>query len=223
MIRQREGLMPSTPDTSKPWPHWIIRYMMQDDEETFWDLIWSVGGSPPYGGVKHDEAQAIYNLVENFRGKGMATSAHYDAAYKAVAPYPDRKRVLEAFQLYDEIVSASDSYSLDVANQGLAVAKKIGDDRLIGLFTLFQAGVSMRTSDYAQASKLTNGALERLLDAAEKDPSSSKRAEQAAQNAVALAALAGNKKKATQLLDQLSEVIPSTNISSLRNWLESRP
>src|SRR6185436_7424701 len=68
----QRGTMPTAPDTSKPWPHFLIRYMLQNDESTFEDLIWSVGGSPPYGGVSYEEAKAIFELVENYRGPGTA-------------------------------------------------------------------------------------------------------------------------------------------------------
>ena len=70
-----------------------------------------------------------------------------------------------------------------------------------------------------EAAKLTLEALGDLLTAAEKDPACSHRVAQAAQNAVTLTAMAGDKPRAAELLDSLSEVLPAQIVGQLRRWL----
>jgi hypothetical protein len=63
MRRSKEtSVTADDPDyTTLPWPHWMLRYVSSDDPEAMSDLEWSVGGSPPYGGVSYDEASAVYD------------------------------------------------------------------------------------------------------------------------------------------------------------------
>jgi hypothetical protein len=81
-------------DSSKPWPYWMLRAMMSDDKQGFSDLVWSVFGSPPYGGISYEEAGAVYDLIEDFRGSGMASGARYDAVRSVLREHPERERVL---------------------------------------------------------------------------------------------------------------------------------
>ena len=208
--------------TSKPWPYWMLRFMIQDDSDSFEDLIWSVGGSPPYGGIAYEEAAAVYELLEDFHGAGTAAADKYEAVHKFVKGNVDRSRMLDLFRCYDEIVSVPDAYSRETADRGLAIATKIGDPGAIGLFKLFQAGIHIREGNNGKAASGTVEALGSLLEAAEKDPTSAHRVEQAAQNAVTLTALAGKKARAMELLDELSEVLPSTTTVKLRAWLDQQ-
>jgi hypothetical protein len=62
-----------TKRTSTPWPYWLIRYLASDDPSAFEDLISSVRGSPPYGGVSYDAvAAAVCERLEAYRGPGRA-------------------------------------------------------------------------------------------------------------------------------------------------------
>lgn len=214
--------MPADVDTTKPWPHWMLDYMLQDDEESMEDLIWSVGGSPPYGGISYEEAAAVYELIEDFRGPGRASAARYDAVRKFLKKHPDRERMLELFRCYDEIVSDSESYPQAVADKGLAIATEMGEQAAVGLFQLFQAGVMIRAHQNAAAAKRTIEALENLLQAAASRPACAHRAESAAQNAVALTALGGDRTRAAELLEDLSEVLPASASDQLRRWLATQ-
>jgi len=197
----------------------LLRFMMQDDPQTFWDLVWSVGGSPPYGGVSFEEAEAVYHLIEDFRGSGMAPPARYEAVREVIKGHPERELALDLFHCYDEIVSASETYAREIADKGLAIAESISQPAAVGLFKLFQAGVSTREGKYRDAAALTLEALEVLRSAAENDPACNHRVEQAAQNAVTLTALAGDKAKATQVLDDLAEVLGAHATLQLRHWI----
>lgn len=209
-------------DSSLGWPHWMVRYMLHDSAEALEDLIWSVGGSPPYGGISWEEAAAVFELVENFRGKGMASAAHYAAVRKLVRSHPERQRVMDLFQCYDEIVSASDGYSRTVADKGLAIAESIGEPAPIALFKLYQAGVAGRVGQNAEAAALTVEALELFLGAVEQDPGLAQRVAAAAQNAIALTAMAGDRARAAKLLDDLSEVLAPGAEAQLRRWLAAQ-
>jgi len=214
--------MTANPDTSQAWPHYMLRYMLQDDADTMEDLIWSVGGSPPYGGVSYEEAAAVYELIEDFRGKGEASPERYKAVHKFVDGNPERRRVLDLFQCYDRIVSASDSYSKDVVAEGLAIAQAMGDRGAVGLFTMFDAGIEAREGRNGAAADLTLAALDSLLMAADENPASRNRVAQAAQNAVALTALAGDVPRAKELLDALSDVLPGQAATQLRGWIAAQ-
>lgn len=209
-------------DSSLGWPHWMVRYMLHDSAEALEDLIWSVGGSPPYGGISFEEAAAVFELLESFRGKGAASAAHYAAVRKLIRGHPERERVMDLFQCYDEVVSASDSYSRTVADQGVAVAESIGAPAPIALFKMYQAGVAGRDGENAEAAALTIEALELFLSAVEDDPGLAPRVAAAAQNAIALTAMAGDRAKAARLLNDLSEVLAPGAESQLRRWLAAQ-
>jgi hypothetical protein len=77
-------LVAATEDpSSKPWPHWVLRYIGANNQQAYWDAVTSVGGSPPWGGIGYDEAGAVYNLLEQYMGPSRAS----DSAYNAVAAY----------------------------------------------------------------------------------------------------------------------------------------
>src|SRR5262249_50602964 len=80
--------MPANDDPMKAWPHWMLRHMLIDNEQSYWELVTSVGGSPPYGGVSYEEAEAVFKLVEDFHGKGMASPSHYKAVSKFLTKHP---------------------------------------------------------------------------------------------------------------------------------------
>src|SRR5262245_47491464 len=104
--------LPDNPSNT-PWPYWMLRYIATDDEKAFWDLVWSVGGSPPYGGVSYEEAKAVYDLLEDYRGPGEASPSSYTAVKKFAKGNQERLDALEAFSINDKITSASDSFSAD--------------------------------------------------------------------------------------------------------------
>jgi hypothetical protein len=83
--------------TQVPWPEWLLRYLACDNEESFEDLIWSVGGSPPYGGVSYEEGAAVYELLEKYRGPGKAPEGAYQKLRGFIAKVPDRLDALETF------------------------------------------------------------------------------------------------------------------------------
>ena len=212
----------TAPDTSKPWPWFMLRYMMQDDEDSMDALLWSVGGSPPYGGISYEEAAAVYELIEDFRGSGEASEESYDEVRAHLRDNPEREQVLDLFRCYDRIVSHSDSYSADVVDEGLALAQSIGDPASVALFKLFHAGIMAREGQNAEAANFTLEALDSLLTAAEDNPASRKRVEQAAQNAVALTALAGDVPRARELFEMLSEVLPAQARDQIGRWLAAQ-
>jgi hypothetical protein len=205
--------------TSLAWPYWMVRYMLMDDEESFTELLWSVGGSPPYGGISYEEAEAVYELIEDFRGAGAAAPTSYAAVHAFLGDAPERARVLELFRCYDDIVSASEAYSADRVADGLSIALTLDVPSAVALFILFQAGIAERDGDDAAAAKLTLEALVLLLQSAEHDNRGAKRIAQAAQNAVALTARSGDIARATALLDGLVEVIPPDAAIDMRRWL----
>jgi hypothetical protein len=130
--------------------------------------------------------------------------------------------VLDLFECYDKIVSASDSYSQDAVDAGLAIAKSMEDPACIGLFMLFDAGIMSRERRNADAARVTLEALDLLLMAADENPAARRRVEQAAQNAVALTALAGDVPKASELLDTLADVLSAESATQLRRWIAAQ-
>src|SRR5213596_1439490 len=96
--------------TTLPWPYWMLRYVGSDAPQALEDLIWSVGGSPPYGGVSDDEASAVYDLLEDYRGPGAAEAASYTRVQSFIGSQSDSAIALEIFRCVDQIQSAADSY-----------------------------------------------------------------------------------------------------------------
>ena len=94
--------MPTPADDDREtiaWPFWMLRFVATDDPDAFSDLIWSVGGSPPYGGVSYDEGAAVYELLESYRGAGEATPEAYDAVRAHIADNVERQDALEHIRL----------------------------------------------------------------------------------------------------------------------------
>lgn len=209
-------------DTTKPWPHWMLDHMLQDDADSMENLIWSVGGSPPYGGISYEEAAAVYALIEDFRGPGRASPARFEAARRFLKQDPHRARMLELFRCYDAIVSDPGAYAQAATDEGLEIATQMHEQAAIGLFQLFHAGVLIRAGKNAAAAERTVEALENLLQAAEGRPACAHRVESAAQNAVVLTAMAGDRARAGELLADLSEVLPAKASDQLRRWLAAQ-
>lgn len=212
----------TTRDQDRPWPHWLLRHMVIDDEDSFESLVWSVGGSPPYGGIPWDEASAIYHLLESFHGEGTASEEKYAIAREQLMQHADRAQVLELFRAYDEIVSNSETYAMSAADAGLKLARQVGDPGAIGLFKLYRAGAMSRIGDHRAAAAATVDALDDLLAATEADPSCEKRLAQAAQNAVVMTSLGGDTQRAAGLLADLSDVLPPPVVTQLQTWLAAQ-
>jgi hypothetical protein len=79
-----------------------------------------------------------------------------------------------------------------------------------------------REGQNAEAANFTLEALDSLLTAAEDNPASRKRVEQAVQNAVALTALAGDVPRARELFEMLSEVLPAEARDQIGRWLAAQ-
>lgn len=193
--------------TSIPWPFWLARQMVADSPEAFEDVIWSVGGSPPYGGVSYDEAAAVYELLEDYRGPGQASDASYEKVAGFIQDQPDRLNTLEAFRVNDAITSFSDSYSIETVQRGAQLAEALDQDGLRALFEAYEAGILIRNGDDEGARDLSLDALKRMLPLAAEDAVYSNRVAQLAQNAVALTARAGDVEMARKLQEQLREVL----------------
>src|SRR5687768_4890621 len=104
----------STPSPSlasaHPWPHWMLRYVASGSTQAFSDLVWSVGGSPPYGGVSWDEAGAVYALLESYQGAGNAEPEAYRAVETCVSADESKRLTLEVFRIHDSIASAPEHF-----------------------------------------------------------------------------------------------------------------
>ena len=206
-------------DTARPWPHWMLDHMLRDDEATLQALLASVARSPPDGGIAPDEAGAVRELVEAYRGAGRAPEACYDAVRPFLRRQPERLRMLELFRCYDAIASRPDGYPLSAADEGLAIAQAMREPAAVGLFQLFQAGVSIRAGAHEDAAQRSLEALEMLLQAASARPACAPRIRAAARNAVLLTARGGDAAAAVTLLSHLSEALPAELLAELHGWL----
>jgi len=190
--------------TSNPWPEWMLRFIASGDDQAFWDLIWSVGGSPPYGGVSYDEATAVYNFLD---GPDRASPAKYEALKKIIASNPDRLSVLEIYRLHDRITDEPDSFAATDVEAGHALAEKLNHDGVRGLFLCYGCDLANRNGDLPKARDLTVEALRIFLKLADQDPVYAFRAAQTAQNTVSLTALCGDEEAARKLHEQLKPVL----------------
>ena len=110
-----------TVENDIPWPDWVLRFIAADNEESFMDAIWSVGGSPPYGGVSYEEAAAVYYLLEDYRGPGMAGEKLYEDVRGFIRRDPYRQAVLDIFYVNDQEVGRVTDDTFSRGDIGLMV------------------------------------------------------------------------------------------------------
>lgn len=209
----------ATDYTQRPWPLWMLRYAGSDDPEAFDDLLWSVGGSPPWGGVSYDEAAAVYELLEDYAGPGRASEASYAAVRDFLHEGSAATTALEIFRCLDEVHSDPENFPLRTVERGLALAREAGDRGVEASFLSFQAEWHVRGEDYAAARTLTVAALEIYLELADADDVYDQRVRQSARNAVSLTAMAGDLPGARDLLADLAELLDGDTAEELRRWL----
>jgi hypothetical protein len=193
--------------TEIAWPHWMLRYLGSGDKEAMEDLIGSVGGSPPYGGVSDEEASAVYDLIEDYRGPDAASAASYERMQPFTAGDAHRQRVLEIFRCADEIQSDSARYGAAPVKRGLALSRQAGHRGVEASFLAYEAGLLYRSGNLPAARDRTLEALDVFLEEADEDPVYATRVRQTAQNAVSLTAMGGDQKMARELLQNLARVI----------------
>lgn len=207
--------------TDLPWPHWMLRYVGSDDQDAMEDLIWSVGGSPPYGGVSYEEAAAIYELIEEYSSPGAASVDAYERVEPFVSGKPSLELAIEIFRCADEIQSDSQGYESDPVERGLALSRKAGHRGAEASFLAFEAGLHYRAGDMATARDRTLEALDKFLVAADEDPAYEMRVKQTAQNAVSFTAMSGDPDAARTLLHKLAGVLDPAVADQLRRSLDA--
>jgi len=209
----------ATDHTTRPWPLWMLRYVGSDDPEAFDDLIWSVGGSPPWGGVSYEEAAAVYELLEDYSGPGRASDSSYAAVRKFLAPRSAAMTALEIFRCLDDVHSDPENYELGTADRGVALSREAGDRGAEATFLSFKAGWHVRGGDHAAARTLTLAALDAYLELADGDEVYEQRAGQCAANAISLTAMAGDLPGARDLFASLAELLDADTAEELRRSL----
>ena len=207
--------------TKLAWPHWMLRFVGSDDEDAMEDLMWSVGGSPPYGGVSHEEASAVYELLEDYRGPGAASADSYDRVRPFTSIDPARQLAIEIFRCADEIQSKAASYEMSPVERGLELSRQAGHRAAEATFLAFEAGLQYRMGNLSAARDRTLEALDAFLSAADEDPVYEKRVRQMAQNAVSFTALGGDRVRARALLQNLAGVMDPTAGEQLRRSLDA--
>jgi hypothetical protein len=202
-----------TEKTEIAWPQWVLRYVASDDPDAYSDAIWSVGGSPPYGGVSYEEASSIFELLESYVGPGAADAKLYSAARARIKDSRERQAVLELFQVNDQITSNPDTYGADVVARGMALGKQLKDDGILGTFLCYQSGLAYRDGNLAEAIKANWQALQIFLRLADGDPVYRTRAAQCSQNAISYLALSGDQAGALELKQKLASVLEGFDFS----------
>lgn len=196
-----------------PWPHWMLRFIATDDQDAYEDAIWSVGGSPPWGGVSYEEAEAIYHLLEDYRGPGTAKAKYYRAARARLKNSPEREAVLDLFELNDQITSNPDAYGADVVARGMVLCKQVKHDGMLGTFLCYQSGMAYRNKNLPEALQANWQALQIFLRLADGDPAYARRAAQCSQNAISYLALSGDRAGALQLQEKLASILQGFDFS----------
>lgn len=182
---------------AQPWPYWMLRFIASNgDEDAYSDLVWSVAGSPPYGGVGTDEADAVYELLEAYVGPGVAEAGRYDRVSRLVDGRPDAVLALAAFRVHDRIASDPEAFDpADVAS-GRTLAAEAGHRGLATYFDLLAAEVALRNERVTVAKDVLLAVLPRLTALAAGDRAYVGQARVVAQNAAAVAAMVGDTDRA---------------------------
>jgi tetratricopeptide (TPR) repeat protein len=191
--------------TSFGWNWWLLRYMASDDKTAFNDLVWSVGGSPPYGGISYEEAGAVYDLLESHLGPGSMNQSFYRKVERMLANQNDRLDVLHLFGCYDRIASAPDNISVTDVEEGLKLATKIGHAGVMAYFRSLQAELYFRNGDIQYAREIIEKVQPVFTVLAIRDAAYSSRAISTMKNAVAFTALDGDFSGARVMLDRIKK------------------
>src|SRR5918996_11524 len=116
-------------DSSKAWPHWMLRFVAANEDDSLSDLIDSVTAEAPYGQVSASEAEAIRGLIESHQYEVVIPEIVYQSALKLIQNSPEKSSALDVFRLHDRIASSPADSSAD-AVEGLALAERLGHDGL---------------------------------------------------------------------------------------------
>lgn len=150
-----------------PWPYWLTRAILASGEDAWMDAVWSVGGSPPSGGVSYDEGAAVYELLEAYRGPGMASSSSYDAVAAHLGGDPAAVLALEIFRLHDVIASRDSPHATrEEIDAGIALAEDLRDPRAMLYFELLDGDLAIqeeRLTDAKERFIACAGALQALV------------------------------------------------------------
>lgn len=216
----QEGI---TDRTEVKWPFWLVRYIVSDSKEAFEDLIWSVGGSPPYGGVDYDEAAAVYELLEDFRGVRRASESLYAKVEKFIINKPVEMKALEAFRIYDKVASNSETYTLKDLRIGSEDAINVVDQPLTSYFNLLKAGVHYRDGDFVNAYEYAIKGVDPLITFTQNDPVYLGRLSAAFTNSAIFANLNGDMAEARRCALELEKIGRLHMLPGFEHLLSERP
>jgi tetratricopeptide (TPR) repeat protein len=209
--------------TSIPWPTWLIRYIASDDRNAFNDVIWSVGGSPPYGGVSYEEASAVYDLLESHLGQGMAPESAYEKVRQFIDKKPERLYALEAFHCYDHIKSSPDAYSEQDITNGIALSNKLDNEGLQAFFISLQAQLLYKAGEISKARQLIDKALSIFVTLASKDHAYTKRVADLTTNAASFMVMDADFATARKIMNQLADVGDKEGFDRMHKMLGDDP
>src|SRR5712692_1050262 len=109
---------------AQPWPYWMLRYVGTGEPQAFEELIWSVGGSPPYGGVSWEEAGAVYEMLESYQGAGRADPEKYSAVESFAGGDHANRLALEIFRIHDSVASSPNDLNETELARGGSLAEQ---------------------------------------------------------------------------------------------------
>jgi tetratricopeptide (TPR) repeat protein/CHAT domain-containing protein len=208
---------------SHPWPFWMLRYIASGDREAFNDLIWSVGGSPPYGNVSYNEASAVYDLLEEYRGPGTAPAAAYEAVQKYIGGNTERMQALELFRIHDRIASNADDYTDEDVSDGLELATAVGHSGMRAYFLNLQGSTHNKRQDIPAAKAAFLNSLSLFLTAWAEDQAYADRVMTDFQNAIILCVADGDFARAHELLVTAEARLPASVTQHWRKYVGEKP
>ena len=158
-------------EQSLSWPYWLTRAILANGQEAWMDAVWSVGGSPPYGGVSYEEGAAVYALLEAYQGPGMAPSSAYDVVAAHLGGAPDSVLALEIFRLHDAIASRDVARATrEEIDAGKALAQDLRDPRAALYFELLDGDLAVREERITDARDRFLACANELNGMAVEDP-----------------------------------------------------
>jgi hypothetical protein len=212
--------MAATPDpSSNPWPHWLLRYVAANNEQAFWDVVWSVGGSPPWGGITYEEAAAVYQLLELYRGPSMAPESAYTAVAEYLGGRPRDVLALEAFRIHDRIASRPEAITTADVEAGLQLAHELEHPALACYFALLLAQVTHESQNVGAAKDVLFEVLPALVALCMTDDVYFEQLLKAAQNAASFAVMDGDVEHARVAAQILRELGAEDRLGELGNYL----
>jgi hypothetical protein len=148
--------------TDGEWRAWLLRYLAAGTEQALADTMASIRAARERRALPESVAEAVWALLEDYRGPGAADPQLYEAALAGLEDERDATAI-EAFRCWDAIatVGAPDDANVEL---GYELAERLGHPGALARFGLLRAQLAYEAGDPRAAAAESLTAIDRLLE-----------------------------------------------------------